>query len=454
MTLGAATVRCVAVVMTIPLVLPAAAATEDAPTKTTITMRNTVGLDPVTRILVLRANGAAPTETTRLVDDTGRHRIVATPLPATDPQCSQAPVHDTGSGADTWCFRLEHVTTGTTYKGDLSGAAAVVSLTVTARHGATLPVLAAAAALVLAVLLAWLTTRSVPELVTRMLLWRALCRDDGVDGLRTWGRDAAGVRLSRADVLARVRWAKGPGIRQLRATRAQLRMSLASGALPDCPLRQAAETAAARTDVARPDLLTDAGTRATSDAERLLTVVSAASDAIKSFDGLAQALLDEIPHDDANRVAAEKLVAQQRELPTDFLSEFTLELVQQSFLDSLETLRGYADVTPPTASAQALVAAIGPGRMVAAARGWVEQSKSAVEGSIRLATAAGAVIVTAAILMTIATATVFAAQYLPNETFGTARDYFLLVVTALGSSAAAGILAVLVLLRGPTAWYG
>jgi hypothetical protein len=66
------------------------------------------------------------------------------------------------------------------------------------------------------------------------------------------------------------------------------------------------------------------------------------------------------------------------------------------------------------------------------------------------ATAAGVAVV----LMAIAAATVLVAVYVPSHTFGTFADYVKLATTALGSSSVAGVLALLLLLKGPDDWYG
>jgi hypothetical protein len=59
--------------------------------------------------------------------------------------------------------------------------------------------------------------------------------------------------------------------------------------------------------------------------------------------------------------------------------------------------------------------------------------------------ASGAILIGIAFLMTAAAGTVAATSYATNRTFGTTSDYISLFFNALGSSAAAGVVAAILL---------
>lgn len=110
-----------------------------------------------------------------------------------------------------------------------------------------------------------------------------------------------------------------------------------------------------------------------------------------------------------------------------------------------------ADAQAASGRALAALAIGGPGvGPVVPASGQAAGAPAAIVGA---AASAGAVIMAAGVLMVIAVGSVLAAQYVPSQTFGTWSDYFGLAVASFGSSSLAGVLALLVLLRGPQAWY-
>ncbi|MFE2971905.1 hypothetical protein ACFXKC_51775 [Streptomyces sp. NPDC059340] len=72
----------------------------------------------------------------------------------------------------------------------------------------------------------------------------------------------------------------------------------------------------------------------------------------------------------------------------------------------------------------------------------------------RTSVALGALVLLTGALMVVAVGAVLIAQYLPNPTFGTFKDYATLSVAAFGSAQLAVILAALLQLKGPADWYG
>lgn len=60
----------------------------------------------------------------------------------------------------------------------------------------------------------------------------------------------------------------------------------------------------------------------------------------------------------------------------------------------------------------------------------------------------------ALVVMAGAVATVFAAQYLANPSFGTPTSYLTLILSAYGSAQVTAIVAALLLMRPPKSWSG
>lgn len=417
-----------------------------------LTVRATVGSGSETRRLVVITAGKPPTRAARLVDATGKHKASVKVLTAKG-ACHGAPVHYTSIGRRRWCLQLTGLRAGVTFQGELVGPSATLALTVTARNGLAGPIVTCVIALLLAMLLVWLGTHTLSSAITTLLLQQAIRNDDGVEGLAAWARTAVNDgRLSSADVLARVRWAKGPGKRQLIGTRKALQTLLAAADIPQCPLRMEAEAEAERQNVTRQDLLTEAGTRAQSTAEHLAAVVADANQAILGFDQGAAGLLAHIPANDPSHGAAETLMHNTQAYPAGYLSELTLNQVKGEFQDTLTQLHTY--VPQAQAAPQlAMLAIAGPG-LAQHMLGSYLGTPSGTTIAARAVTTAAALLITAGLTMLAAVITVIATQYLPNQTFGTLADYLTLAATSLGSSTAAGIVTVLALWRGPNAWYG
>lgn len=409
-----------------------------------------------TRTLVVLAAGRPPSRTALATDATGTKVVTITVLTQTDPACAAVTtIAQTGLGTDRWCLQLSGITPGQHYQGVLTGASTTLTLTLTARDGWPLPTLTALAALLVTIGLLWLATHFLPDLLTRRELAAATADDGGIAGLPAWATSAAG-RLSDTDILARLRWAKRYGKAQVLGARSQLGLLLDDPLtlLPSCPLRAAAEAERLRpgADVSAGELLTPAGTRAVSIAEQLLQLVEEATGARIAFDQICAALLADIP--DALHAAGEALRGQGHALGTGFLSPFTMDVYLAGLRDMLTQLHLLvpAPAQPPSLQAMAAFAlrtsTISPGTSVSATR--VAGLSVTVAGT---AVAVGAILAVAVVLMLIAVGSVLAVQYFPNQTFGSSTDYFQLVMSAFGTSSAVGLLALLLTLRGPQAWY-
>jgi hypothetical protein len=408
-----------------------------------------------TRTLVVLAAGRPPSRAL-VTDPTGTKVVTVTVLRQTDPACAAAAtIAQTGLGTDRWCLKLSGITPGQHYQGVLAGASATLILTLAARDGWPLPALTALTALLITIGLLWLATHLLPDLLTRRELAAAAADDGGIAGLPAWAASAAG-RLSSTDILARLRWAKRYGRAQVLGARSQLGQVLDDPLtlLPSCPLRAAAEAERLRPDgdVASGEVLTPAGTRAVSTAEQLLQLVEEAAGARIAFDQICAALMAGIP--DPQRATGEALRLQGQALGTGFLSAFTMDVYLTGLRDMLTQLHLLVPVhtlPPPIAAMAALAQRASPAGAGAPAGAARNAGLSvAVAGT---AIAVGAIFAVAVVLMLIAVGSVLAVQYVPNQTFGSSTDYFQLVISAFGTSSAVGLLALLLTLRGPQAWY-
>ncbi len=187
------------------------------------------------------------------------------------------------------------MTAGYETKGTLQGAASTLTLTVQARDEPLVPVLVAMAALLAAVLLAWLVAVPLPKIVAWGLVKYYGQFDKGVSGLGTWATAAKG-RLSTTDRVARMRWARTLGAPQVRAARLRLRDGLDQWTdIPPCPLRTSAEVEAGRADVTADDLLTPGGDKASGGADELYSLLERAHSAVIEFTQVSDFLLPQVP---------------------------------------------------------------------------------------------------------------------------------------------------------------
>lgn len=418
-----------------------------------LTIHAAVGWGSASRTVVVLTSGLPPTTGATLVDDSGEHAVEV----QTDgiSGCDRAPRLRTGLGTDQWCMRLTNIAPGQPFKGVLHGAATSLTLTVAAHHTVwPLPAGATLGALLVALGLLFLTTRFLPDQLTHWQLRTAKADDAGIAGLRTWANDANG-RLAEGDILARLRWAKRYGKGQVSRARAHLATVLDDPAtrLPPCPLRTEADAERNRQDITAADLLTPAGARATSKAEQLLQLVEQAGAARAEFDEIADALIAQLAGAE-QREQAQALKEQKDDLAQDFLSPLTMDTYQSGLRDYIAQIQQYVTQARQAPAVHAMVAlsAAPATRGGALGIGGAAPLAATVNVAVAVATV-GATVIVAVILMIVAAGTVLAAQYLTNPTFGTWEDYLGLILTALGSSSVAGILALLLLFRGPRAWY-
>jgi hypothetical protein len=360
-------------------------------------------------------------------------------------------------GNDPWCLHLIGVDAGHSVSGQLKGTRSVVTLTVKARQAIWLPALTGALILLLAVLAAWLAGTFLPPRVSRVLLHLEVCKDGGVTGLKEWA-DKADGRISTADVLARVRWAKRVGRGQVLASRASLKAALETkrSVIPECPLRDAGQAETTRGDqVAVDDLLTPGGAATVSTAEHLLQTVETATSGLTNFIAISKELINRISAS-ADKDAAQKLADQTVANAKGYLSEFTLGKYLDSLQQALEDIgrRSTASETVAPGTAGLAAVSLSPSRLAASALSAVRSASVAAVSTARPMIAIVPFALLTLALMIIAVAGVLAVQYFPNPTFGSGADYLALAATAFGAAQAAAVLALLLLLRGPADWYG
>ncbi len=428
------------------------------PKTASLTIRSVVTKGSASRTVVVLTDGAPPGQDLIAVDSTGTNVAPVAVLGTTSRGCKSAETLQTGIGRDRWCLRFKNVAAGQPYQVVLHGASTVLTLTLTTRNNLVFPVLAALGALLVAVLLLMLATRFLPDLLTKRQLARAM-RDTSISGLRRWADTAQG-RLSPADIVARLQWARRYGRAQVLGARTQLHRLLDNPEthLPDCPLREAAIAEVNRpdTDVGADELLTPSGARAVSPAERLLQDVEQATAARKAFDQVCTGLLEDIPRDDDNRATAEDLWRQGDDYGTGFLSDFTIDTYVAGLRTTLNQIQALVPAQGQPVSTLAM-RSLAMGALSAGGREPALAQVRATMASVIVSdavVAVGAVLMVALILMVIAVGSVLAVQYFPNETFGRATDYLGLAVAAFSSSSVAAVVALLFLLRKPQAWYG
>lgn len=433
--------------------LPAAGAQEPAEKPSaSLTYRTDVGPDTAGRVIVLLADGPPPEDKSVLVDEEGQLVVSVEPLPDDDERCGRDPLRTT-LGDDEWCLRLSGIGAGARTTGRLVGDGSVVELSVEARHDWRNPAWVALASLLLAVGLLFLTTRLLPKWLVRAQLFWLTLSDHGIDGFMKWASDVAGIRLSHADTLARLRWAKRHGKQRITAVRAGLREAAQNSQLEGAPLVDESNAEAAKATVDIGDVLTVTGTVETSAAEELFAALTTADAARAAFDSSAGALRARIT-DPTDRQQAEQLHNQGLSMHRDVLRLTNLATYQQGLSSTLAEIQ--RRVPSATDEERRLVGVAVTSDATAAGDQAVVQAAGlpAVVATIPFVAATATAAGVAVVLMAIAAATVLAAVYVPSHTFGTFADYVKLATTALGSSSVAGVLALLLLFKGPDDWYG
>ncbi|WP_148590007.1 hypothetical protein [Streptomyces sp. WAC01526] len=421
-----------------------------------LTLHLTTGTGTENRTYLLLAGGPPPAHEALLLDEEGLHAVRAVVTSDAGRSCTTDAPRRTGLGEDPWCVRLSGIAAGNSVSGKLAGPSSTVALALTARHAIWWPLLAAFVALVCAGFIAWLAQRWLPDAVTKLLLWNEKKRCKEIVGLTDWADQAAQGRLALTDIVARLRWARRFGRRQIRAAREDLRLKLGDGDLPSCPLRTSSETESGRTDVKREDLLTDGGARANGAGEHLLQLVEQALEGLKEFRNVAGALIGQLPADaTTERARAEENKTKGEGLAENYLSEFTIDAYLSELRGYLATIErivrpATAGLTPTVVAAPALFGAAVRASLTAAGQRLRSGSATLARTSVVL----GTLLLLTGSLMFVAAGAVLMAQYLPNLTFGTFKDYATLVVAAFGSAQVAVILVALLQLKGPADWYG
>ena len=430
---------------------PVAVGAADEKPTAALTYRTDVQPGRARRVIAILADGTAPTGASVLVDETGRRAVTAIPLPGSDGRCAIDPMQ-TGLGTTRWCFALIDVQAGAKATGRLVGDRTIVTLSVEARHDWRNAALVTLAALLAALGLVFVSTRVVPVWLIRAQLWSLTRHDHAIVGFRQWAIDVADVRLSRSDTLARLRWAKRHGTKRIVAARAGLQAAVAASHLDGSPLLAEASAEAARTDVRIDDLLAVTGAVETPHAGNLLGVLAAADASYADFCDSATLLIERIVEPDA-RAEAKGLRAAGLRMHRDVLRPGNLEHYQRALEASLQAIIA---LVPGETDHAARVIAVGvTGEDSAAGDGRPELRPPHERlAALPVVAATATAVVVAAMLMVVASAVVLTGSYLPNHTFGSFADYATLATTALGSSSVAGVLAMVLLLRGPGDWYG
>lgn len=427
------------------------ATTDDLALSTEVNIHHDVGVRSEDLTVVILSAGPPPAEDVLLVSGDGMDTVSVTTLETENDECNDVQTLFTGQGNDRWCLRLSGLGAGESVSGTLLGSGSSVNMNLNIRHWWLLPTVVAVVCFAIAASVVWISSRWLPDRITKLLLDRQVKSDHEVDGLADWAKAARKGRQSEEGVLARVRWARRYGRDHVVSMRHSLHEAVESSSLPQCPLLSQATAEAQRTDVPVGDLLSASGARATSAAERLLGQVERASNAKREFDTVATSLVSKIPQNDPNRRAAEQIVNRADGLAKDYLSALTLDDYVRSLQEDLKQLEAYV---PKAQRATAVYPAMLDGSVGTFSLRVLQdrqEPESAVAGTI-VTSAAMAIIV--GLLMAVAIVTVLASQYVPNAAFGTGWDYIVLAATMLGSSSAAGVVTILLLLRGPQNWVG
>jgi len=398
--------------------------------------------------------GAFPPAPAKLADAAGEHAADVTVTEGPCPAARHAGKREIGLTGATWCVHVSHLQAGYAVSGTLASPFTSLSLTVKRKDGPLLPLLWSIAALVTAVLISALSTTYVPGLTSKLRL-RLYERDGGIAGLGDWVKTAAadGI-LSDDDIVARAKWARKYGPRQVMKIRRRLAKAVddADPALRDSPLGRACRAEAGRKadDATREDVLTDQGARSTKAAD-LLDSLTKANTAIRDFTSAANEIIAALQDDPAKAEQAEKIsgraLGSARDLSEEGVPQFVTNL--SAIVQSMRTTFSAQQLALP--GAERLVAAAASG---APARVTIPAIAASVKEAFEPVVVYAPALLLALVVMAGAVATVFSAQYLANPNFGTLADYWALILSAYGSAQATAIAAALLLIRTPKPWYG
>jgi hypothetical protein len=192
--------------------------------------------------------GTSPPKATTLADAAGEHVATAAVTIGDCPARVHANKREIGLTGSTWCVHVSNLQAGYAVSGTIASPDTSLSLTVKRKDGPWFPLLWSVVALVAAAIISLLGTY-VPSLTSK-LRRRLYERDGGIAGLGSWVKTAAadGV-LADDDIIARAKWARKYGPKQVTEARGRLRAALAEPSLvvpDDSPLRQACQSESVR----------------------------------------------------------------------------------------------------------------------------------------------------------------------------------------------------------------
>jgi hypothetical protein len=394
----------------------------------------------------VRAPGQAPNDPVTLLDAAGLN--VATVTKAKNEDCSDVRLRviaSTSSASSTdWCLEIRGLNAGTEATGTIPGDATKLMVTVGVRHNWWgLPLAVAVLGLVAAFTVLIVPNR-LRAFVKEVLLARALDRNDNagverITDLREWVAQQLRKGKTASDLLPIVVGVveREPG--QAVEARTQLTQALASATeLPSThQLRIAAQDEAARTDNRASDFLTeDGGLREKHPASLMVPMVQRMNEHATSLRGEQERINQLKSHcrmqaDDAMKKAKSAFDQVRAE---DQLS--ALEQALNNLMNTVDTAFGRPDCVErePGPRGARPREALAPSTTLAIAPGGLRRA---------LALAGVATFLVVATAITFAFVSIFYANYAPTQTFGTQTDYFTLFTAALGSTAAASVLATL-----------
>ena len=323
--------------------------------------------------------------------------------------------------------------------GTLSGPASSVTIKVAGRHGLRLPTTVAVLVLLLAAGFVLYTSSLMGERANRLLLRAQLRRRSDVRGLDDWVARAEHF-LTWDQMRSLVGWMRARG--KQRADKARASLAATEGeigleVLPRCPLREAAEAEARRTDVLADELVSDRGELLDLPATRLENELRQAEGLVRSFDAKVETLEPLIPEE--RKPDAKALVAQSRSglvalSPGDVESTLPAQLNE-----TIAQLMSYIGPGAPAAFMATEAWAVPPTVTAAA--------KERIRGAVDFVAASWPILLAIVVLMVVATIAALSTSYARNQTFATAWDYTTLAVGVFGSTSVAGIVTAALLWR-------
>lgn len=397
----------------------------------------------------VNVKGVSAPAPSNLADAAGEHVAQVAATLGACPARVHATQRDVGLTGPAWCVHVSGLQAGYSVSGIVASRGTSLSLTVRRKDTPGWPLAWSIIALLAAVVISWLSSTYVPGLTSR-LRRRWYQHAKVPTGLGVWVKRAAASRiLADDDIVARAQWARKYGIGQVTTARQQLARALADPAqsVPaNSPLRQACQEEANRpaTDVKCEDVLTDEGARSIK-AATLLETLTKADNAIREFKSSADRIIAPLPNPSQERT--------QATATRDNALRWAEGLSDQGAPQFVETLNNIiaSMLAAPGAPAVAPVAAAAiSGTAVRAA---ATEIATSIKETLWPALYLPAVLL-ALIVMAGTVATVFAAQYTANPSFGTRTDYLTLILSAYGSAQVTAIVAALLLVRTPKPWYG